>query len=71
MIPLKEIEMKLVKKEKTIKRKIDRGYFQPVIEEVTDFYLSFFSDSNSVLYRLELNKKEQVRGYIFLSNLAG
>jgi len=71
VIPLKEIEMKLFKKEKTIKRKIDRGYFQPVIDGVTDFYLSFFEDSNSVLYRLEINKKEQVRGYIFLSNLAG
>jgi len=68
IIPLKETEMKLYKKDKTIKRKVDRGYFQPVIEGVTDFYISFFKDSNSVLYRLEINKKEQVRGYIFLSN---
>lgn len=71
VVPLKEIEMKLYKKEKVIKRKIDKGYFQPVIEGVTDFYLSYFEDSNSVLYRLEINRKEQVRGYIFLSNKAG
>jgi len=68
VIPLKEVEMKLVKREKTIKRKIGRGYFQPVIENVTDFYISFFEESNSVLYRLEINGKEQVRGYIFLTN---
>ncbi len=68
IIPLKETEMKLYKKDMTIKRKIDRGYFQPVIEGVTDFYISFFEDSNSVLYRLEISGKEQVRGYIFLSN---
>ncbi len=68
VVPLKEIEMKLYKKEKVLKRKIDKGYFQPVIEGVTDFYISFFEDSNSVLYRLEINNKEQVRGYIFLSN---
>ena len=71
IIPLKEIEMKFYKKDMVIKRKIDRGYFQPVIEGVTDFYISFFEDSNSVLYRLEINKKEQVRGYIFLSNRGG
>ena len=68
IIPLKETEMKLYKRDRAIKRKIDRGYFQPVIEGVTDFYISFFEDSNSVLYRLEINGKEQVRGYIFLSN---
>ena len=71
VVPIKEIEMKLYKKTKIIKRKIDKGYFQPVIEGVTDFYLSFFEDSNSVLYRLEINNREQVRGYIFLSNRIG
>jgi len=70
IVPLKEIEMKLFKKQKVLKRKIDRGYFQPVIEGVTDFYISFFDDSNSVLYRLEINNREQIRGYIFLSNMA-
>ncbi len=71
IIPLKEIEMKLYKKQKVLKRKIDKGYFQPVIEGVTDFYISFLNDSNSVLYRLEINNREQIRGYIFLSNMAG
>lgn len=71
IIPLKETEMKLYKNDMAIKRKVDRGYFQPVIEGVTDFYISFFEDSNSVLYRLEINGKEQVRGYIFLSNRGG
>ena len=31
--------------------------------------MTFFPDANSVLYRIEVNKKEQVRGYIFLLNL--
>ena len=40
-----------------------------ILENVSDFYFSFFASSNSVLYRLEINHKEQIRGYIFLSNL--
>ncbi len=69
VIPLKEIEWKLYKRGKTLKRKIDKGYFQPVIEGVTSFYVSYFKESNSVLYKLEINNREQVRGYIFLSNM--
>ena len=68
LIPLRETEIKLYKKQKMIKRKSDNGYFQPMIEGVTDFYISFFDDSNSLLYRLEINNREQVRGYIFLTN---
>jgi len=52
-----------------ITRKVDNGQCQPLLEGVSDFYVTYFPDANSVLYRIEINKKEQVRGYIFLLNL--
>ena len=66
---LKECEFKLYKNQKILKRKTGKGYFQPLIESVTDFYITYFPDANSVLYRIEVNNKEQVRGYIFLTNM--
>ena len=69
VIVLKECEFKLYKNQKILKRKAGRGYFQPLIEKVTDFYITYFPDANSVLYRIEINNKEQVRGYIFLTNM--
>lgn len=68
-VALKEVEYKIYEKENVLKRKVNGGYFQPLIEEVTDFNISYFPESESVLYRLEINHKEQVRGYIFLTNL--
>lgn len=69
IILLKQVEYKLYTKQLILKRKVDRGYFQPLIEEVTDFYVNFFPESKSVLYKIEVNRKEQIRGYIFLINL--
>jgi len=69
IILLKQVEYKLYTKQLTLKRKVNRGYFQPLIEEVTDFYINFFPESKSVLYKIEVNRKEQIRGYIFLINL--
>jgi len=69
IVVVKTIEYKFFPKQQCLKRKVDRGHFQPLIENVTDFYVNFFSESNSVLYRLEVNAKEQVRGYIFLVNM--
>ncbi|MEN8153580.1 MAG: type II secretion system protein [Acidobacteriota bacterium] len=66
---LKESEFKLYKNQNILKRKTGKGYFQPLIEKVTDFYITYFPDANSVLYRIEVNNKEQVRGYIFLTNM--
>ena len=68
IIMLKTIEYKLYTHQNILKRKIDRGYFQPLIEQVSEFYVTFFPESNSVLYKLEISHREQVRGYIFLSN---
>lgn len=39
------------------------------LNNVTDFHFSFFKDSNSIIYRIDINNKEQVRGYLYLSNL--
>ncbi len=52
-----------------ITRQINKEKVKTLLENVTDFFIAFFSDSNSVLYRIETNGKEQVRGYIFLSSM--
>ncbi len=69
MVILQEVEYKLYHKQACLKRKTGKGYFQPMVENVTDFYLKYYPDSFSVLYRLEVNHKEQIRGYIFLTNM--
>jgi len=69
VLALKKVEYKFFPAQRVLKRKSDKGNFQPLLEEVTDFYVTFFPDANSVLYRIEVNKKEQIRGYIFLLNL--
>ena len=69
VLVLKEIEYRFFAKQAQLKRKVDRGNFQPLLDRVSDFFVSFFPESQSVLYRIEVNKKEQVRGYIFLKNM--
>jgi len=69
IILLKSVSFKYYAKEKTLKRKIDNGYFQPMIDNVTDFYLKYFPEAYSLLYRIEVGHKEQIRGYIFLTNM--
>jgi type II secretory pathway component PulJ len=69
VVALKKVEYRYYPAQRALKRKADDGNFQPLLEEVSDFYVTFFPDANSVLYRIEINKKEQVRGYIFLLNL--
>jgi prepilin-type N-terminal cleavage/methylation domain-containing protein len=69
VVVLKEVEYKHYAEQNTLKRKVNKGYFQPLIEEVTDFYVKFFPESCSVLYRIEVNKKEQIRGYIFMNHM--
>jgi hypothetical protein len=68
VVVIKEVEYKIYPKQRILKRKVNSGYFQPLIENVTDFYIKYYPESSSVLYRLEINQKEQVRGYIFLIN---
>ena len=69
VVVLKEVEYKHYAEQNTLKRKVNKGYFQPLIEEVTDFYVKFFPESCSLLYRIEVNKKEQIRGYIYMTNM--
>ncbi len=68
-IVLKFVEYKIYPTEKALKRKVNNGYFQPLLEEVTDFYVKYYPESIAVLYRFEINKKEQLRGHIFLPHL--
>ncbi len=69
VVVLKEVEYKHYADQNTLKRKVNKGYFQPIIEEVTDFYVKFFPESCSVFYRIEVNKKEQIRGFIYMTNM--
>jgi hypothetical protein len=69
VLAVKKVEYKYYPAQRVLKRKSDKGNFQPLLEEVSDFYVTFFPDAHSVLYRIEVNKKEQIRGYIFLLNL--
>lgn len=68
-VVVKQVEYKIYQSQNTLKRKVDSGYFQPMIEEVTDFNVKYFPDACSVLYRIEIDQKEQIRGYIFLVNM--
>lgn len=68
VVALKRVEYRYYPAQRSLKRKSDGGNFQPLLDEVSDFYVTFFPDANSVLYRIEVNKKEQVRGYVFLLN---
>jgi hypothetical protein len=69
VLVLKEIEYRYFEKQAQLKRKVDRGHFQPLVDRVSDFFVSFFPESQSVLYRIEVNNREQIRGYIFLKNM--
>jgi hypothetical protein len=69
IIVLKEVEYKLYSDDNVLKRKVDRGYFQPLIEEVTAFNVKYYPESLSVLYLLEVQKKEQIRGYIYMPHM--
>jgi len=69
VVPLKKVEYKFYPAQRVLKRKADKWNFKPLLKEVSDFYVTYFPDANSVLYRIEVNKKEHIRGYIFLLNL--
>jgi hypothetical protein len=68
-IAVKYVEYKMYQGEKSLKRKVNNGYFQPILDDVTDFHVKFYPESVSVLYRFEIDHKEQLRGYIFMTNM--
>ncbi len=69
VIALNSVTYRYYALQHVITRKVNNGQPQRLLEGVSDFYVTYFPDANSVLYRIEINKKEQVRGYIFLLNL--
>jgi len=71
VIVLKEVEYKLYSQEnsRSLKRKVNHGYFQPLLEEITDFNVHFYPEANAVFYKIEINHREQIRGYIYMSNM--
>lgn len=71
LLVLKQVEYKIYEDQKTLKRKVNNGNFQPMLEEVTNFNVQYFPEAVSVLYTIEVNQKEQLRGYIFMTHMAG
>ncbi len=69
VVATKAVEYRFYKKEKILKRRVNNGIFQPVLENITDFFCSHLKNSNAILYRLEINGKQQVRNFLFLPNL--
>lgn len=68
-VVLNEVEYKLYSHQSALKRKVNRGYFQPLMEDVSNFQVTFYPESWSVLYMIEINRKEQLRGYIFMTHM--
>lgn len=69
LICLKTLEYRWFPVEKCLKRKVDKGVFQPLIDEVTDFKVSYVNDCRTVQYRVEIDSREQLQSYVFLNNL--
>lgn len=69
LVIIKEVRLRFYSRTGQLKRRLDNGNFQPLMDNVTDFASTYFPESRSVLYRIEINNREQVRGYIFLNNL--
>lgn len=53
----------------TLKRRVDDGKYTDLMGGVSEFFVTHFPEANSVLYRIEVEEKKQIRGYIFLLNL--
>jgi prepilin-type N-terminal cleavage/methylation domain-containing protein len=69
LVAIKTIAYQHDVEKQTLSRKVDRAPFQPMLEQVKDFYFTFFPESTSMLYQIALSTGEQVRGYISLINL--
>jgi len=52
----------------TLKRIVPdpNGEPQTILDGVANFFITYFPESESVLYRIELNDASQVRGYLFV-----
>jgi hypothetical protein len=68
---LKEAEYKYDEERKALKRKVNDGCFKTLLKDVTDFFVKFLPEGPAVLYRIELHKTEQIRGFIHLTKKEG
>lgn len=50
-------------------RQTPKEKYTAQLKDVSSFYITYFEGSQSVLYRIEMNNKEQIRGYVWLKNL--
>ena len=56
-------------KGKTLTRSLHEGPSEVLLENVTHFMAKFFPDSQSMLYEIQINHNNQVRGYLHMPNL--
>jgi len=66
---LRRVEHKYDSKRLAFKRKVNNGHFKTLLRGVTDIIVKYFPESNSVLYMIELHKKERIRAYIHLDKV--
>ncbi len=69
LVALNRVEYRWFAADRILKRKTGRGTFQPLLTGVHDFFVAYFPESRSILYRIELPRKQQIRGYLFLANV--
>lgn len=66
IIAIREIEYIITPILKTLKRRVDRGRFQPLTRNVTSIYIYHFIGMNSVSYHLEVNHVVKIGGWLCL-----
>jgi hypothetical protein len=66
---VQKVEYRFDPEQRTLSRRVNRQKVETILDQVTDFYITFFPESRSVLYRIEMNGRENIRGYIFLVNM--
>ena len=64
---IREVQYRFFDDEKVLKRKFDWGDFVPMLENVDDFFIKYFPESESVLYQIE-GEGDSVRGYVYLTH---
>ena len=63
------LRLKFDATKQTLKKQIGKGSFETICNCLTGLYFNAYMESKSILYRVEFDGKEQVRGYLFLENL--
>ena len=69
VVVIKKVEYKYFPHQKKLKRKVNNNPFKTLLDDVTEVYVRVFPEHRSFLYRIEIHKTEQMRGYVFLNTV--